>query len=188
MASRMVLPHNSTREQVKACDVPRFIEQMCSKTKFTHTYTHKKKRIKNNVIELGYHEDIKIDKDIRFLLRQEMKEMDWVVFHTSHSLSIPLRRPPSSLHHMLTFWKRDRIRQCEMRSAIASLMENHLQYPPDHGRTHAHTHTAGQYVHFLFRALSPTHTDVLLKGCHDNSLKFPVGQSECESLCVCVCG
>lgn len=44
--------------------------------------------------ERGRHEDIKIDKDIRFLLRQEMKEMDWVVFHTSHSLSIPLRHPP----------------------------------------------------------------------------------------------
>lgn len=46
------------------------------------------------MIELGYHKDIKIDKDIRFLLKQEMKEMD---FHTSHSLSIPLTPllPPS---------------------------------------------------------------------------------------------
>lgn len=42
----------------------------------THTLTHAHKKIKSNVIELGYHEDIKIDKDIRFPLKQEMKEMD----------------------------------------------------------------------------------------------------------------
>lgn len=47
---------------------------MCSEPN-SHTLTHTEK-IKNNVIELGYHEDIKIDKDIRFLLKQEMKEMD----------------------------------------------------------------------------------------------------------------
>lgn len=77
-------------DKSRACDVPRFIEQICA---LKQIHTHKRK-IKNNVIELGYREDIKIDKDIRFLLRQEMKEMDWVVFHTSHSLSIPLRRTP----------------------------------------------------------------------------------------------
>lgn len=40
------------------------------------SHTHTQKMIKNNLIELSYHEDIKIDKDIRFFLRQEMKEMD----------------------------------------------------------------------------------------------------------------
>ena len=29
-----------------------------------------------------------------------------------------------------------------MRSAIATLMENHLQYPSDHGHTHTHTASA----------------------------------------------
>lgn len=45
---------------------------MHKKQKFRHTCS---KQIKNKVAELGYPEDIKIDKDIRFLLRQEMKEM-----------------------------------------------------------------------------------------------------------------
>lgn len=50
---------------------------MCPETNsHTQTHAHTHKKIKNNVAELGYHEDIKIDKDIRFLLKQEMKEMD----------------------------------------------------------------------------------------------------------------
>lgn len=58
----------STLEQVNDFEVPSFIEE---KKKIIH-----KKKITNNMIELGYHEDIKIDKDIRSLLKQEMKEMD----------------------------------------------------------------------------------------------------------------
>lgn len=81
---------------------PKFLMLMCS-----HTRTHTHRGDKNIVTELGYREDIKIDKNIRFLLRQEMKEMDCAVFHTSVSLSIPLRRvllPPS---HADCFGKRE---------------------------------------------------------------------------------
>lgn len=45
------------------------MEQTCSTTQ-----THKE--ISNTLTKLSYCEDIKIDKDIRFLLKQEMKEMD----------------------------------------------------------------------------------------------------------------
>lgn len=125
--------------------------------------------------------DIKIDKDRRFVLKQEMKEMDRVVFHTSHSLSIPLRHPhPTpphhpSLHHMLTFFGEE-TRQPSVWNEVSGLRRwwRKITYS-NHQTTHTHT-------------LSPTlaatlqHTDMLLKGCHDNSLKFPVG----ERVSVCV--
>lgn len=72
-----------------------------------------------------------------------------------------------------------------MRSAIVLLMEK-ITYS-NHQTTETHTQM-GEYVLYVLsntRSLSQRHTDVLLRGCHDNYLKFPIGQDECESLCVC---
>lgn len=164
----------------------KFIEQTCSKTS-----SHTQKMIKNNLIELSYHEDIKIDKDIRFFLRQEMKEMDWVVFHTSHSLSIPLRRPllPPSPADFLE--KRQNLSLCEMRSVITSLMENHLQYR-NHQTTNRHTHMDRGRVHtFLIQKLrlslrcTQTHRCVA-KGL-PWQLSYIASQSGWVQKSVCVC-
>lgn len=72
-----------------------------------------------------------------------------------------------------------RIHQRETRSAIAPMMggnQNGLQRPLD--RVHAHS---AQHSW----SLSQTLTDVLLKSCHDNTLKSPVCQCEREGRRAC---
>lgn len=140
------------------------MEQTCSTTQ-----THKE--ISNTLTKLSYCEDIKIDKDIRFLLKQEMKEMDWDVFHTSHSLPTPLRRPllPPSHGEFLSNesicvkwgqrWKK-----------------NHLCYPPV--RRRARSQTGGGHT-FSPLALS------LSQKCRWRvaMTTFLNPASRCESLC-----
>lgn len=63
----MVIHYNWTRERAKVCDVPRFPVRAQNKLSSGE-------EMESSVLELLA--DIKIDKDIRLLLRQEMKEMD----------------------------------------------------------------------------------------------------------------
>lgn len=80
---------------------------------------------------------------MRLLLRQEMKETDWVVFHTSRSLSTPgssrTREKRSAMERM----------------AASAGAQTDTGSPWWRGRSAPFPHTH-------------THTDVLLYGCHDN--------------------
>lgn len=89
---------------------------------------------------------VKIDTDMRLLLRQEMKETDRVVFHTSHSLSTP------------GSWK--------TREPVSEKRGQRWKNRSVHRSTDGHelTLTEGK----LGSLATHTHTDVLLYGCHDN--------------------
>lgn len=156
------MTHDFSTAPVKSCDASMVNQHTCCEHKHD---------------EVGQQEDIRTDKGNK-VPSQTGNEGDGprrlsyvtLIINSPQPQTLPPFHPPSSGHRTFTFGK---IHECEMRSVIALLRENHLRWLPDHTWTHS------QYGHFsLTLAVSLWDTHTCCWKVAMTTLTFSVGQSE----------